>query len=383
MSDRRLERSIYLDHNATTPVAPEAIEAATEAMREGWGNPGSSHIYGAKARAVVEQAKARVASLICANPDEILFVSGGTEADDLAILGAAERMGHTRRIVLSEIEHPAVLEAADSLSSRGWAVERLPTSRGGVALLPDALPEDTAIATLMLANNETGVLQPVTELVALARARGGVIVHTDAAQAVGKIPVDVATLGVDLLTIAGHKLYAPKGIGALYVRRGTEISPRLRGGGQQRGLRGGTEPVPAIAALGAAADLARRTLHEQAERQRLLRDRLIAALRSRIPGLEVSGEDEPRLPNTAHIRAPGVLGRQILAACPEIAASTGSACHEGVDHPSAVLLSMGISPDSALGSIRLSLGRASTEEDIDEAARALAGAFSRLAGGIS
>jgi cysteine desulfurase len=241
-------------------------------------------------------------------------------------------------------------------------------------VVPAELPEDTRLVSVMQAHNETGVCQPVRELAALGRARGA-LVHTDAAQAVGKVPVDVNELGVDLLAVAGHKLYAPKGIGALYVRRGTALGARLQGGGQQGGRRGGTEPVPAIAALGEAARLARISLLAEMARQQALRDTLVARLRAHVPGLVVSGERVARLPNTAYVRFPGVRGADLLAACPGLAASTGSTCHAGTDHPSAVLLAMGVAHSDALGAVRLSLGRSTTEEEVQQAADELGRAW--------
>jgi cysteine desulfurase len=366
---------IYLDHNATTPVAPEVIEVMLTALREGWGNPGSDHVYGRRARALVDQARAEVALLLGAQPDEIVFVSGGTEADDLGILGVAQRL-QPGTVVTSTIEHPAVQAVCEELGQRGWKVLALGVDEQGRVRVPEALPEDTRLLTVMLAHNETGVLQPVRELAALARARGA-LVHTDAAQAAGKIGIDVGELGVDLLALAGHKLYAPKGIGALYVRRGTALGPRLKGGGQQGGLRSGTEPVPGIAALGEAARLARVSLPSEEPRQQALRDELVARLRAAVPGLAVSGEGTARLPNTAHVRFPGVRGADLLAACPGLAASTGSTCHAGLDEPAAVLVAMGVSHEDALGAVRLSIGRSTTEEEVQQAAEELGRAWRR------
>lgn len=373
------KRSIYLDHNATTPVAPEVIEAMLHALRDGWGNPGSAHAYGQRARSLVDTAREQVAQLIGARPDEILFVSGGTEADDLAIMGAAHGMA-PGTVITSAIEHPAVLEAVSALAERGFTAQHLPAGPDGQVILPEALPGDTCLVSLMLANNETGVLQPVRALAERAHAVGAPI-HTDAAQAVGKIDVDVDALAVDLLSIAGHKLYAPKGIGALYVRRKTALAARLRGGGQQNGLRGGTEPVPGIVGLGVAASLAQGLLSRESRRQELLRDLLIERLCAEIPGLAVTGAGTSRLPNTVHVRFPGVLGRLVLAEAGHIAASTGSACHAGIDHPSPVLQAMGIAPIDALGAVRLSLGRGTTEEDIHEAVDVLSSACRKAAGG--
>lgn len=356
-------RERYFDHNATTEVAPEVIEVMVNALRDGWGNPSSGHRWAAAARVFVERARSQVADLIGAEPDEIVFTSGGTEADDLAVHGTPAGV-----VVSSPIEHPAITAAL-----AGRTVHLLDVGRDGRVVVPERLPPDTSFVTVMLANNETGVLQPVAELAALASV--DTVVHTDAAQAVGKIPVDVRALGVDLLTIAGHKLYAPKGIGALYVRRGTPVVPRLLGGGQQGGLRAGTEPVPGIAALGEACRLAGALLATEGPRQEALRDRLATLLVGRVPGLVVTGMGVPRLPNTLHVRFPETTGREVLARAPTVVAATGSACHAGRDHPSAVLLAMGIAVDDALGAVRLSIGRSTTERDVEFAAEQLGNAW--------
>lgn len=363
---------IYLDHNATTPVDPEVIAAVVEGCARAWGNPASGHAAGRAAALALEQARAEVAALVGAEPDEIVFTSGGTEADNLAVFGAPPG-----RVVTSTIEHPAVSEAV-TRSER--PVTRLAVGVDGVVELPASLPADTALVTLMLANNETGVLQPVRELAALARAVGA-RVHTDAAQAVGKIPVDVNALDVDLLTVAGHKLYAPKGVGALYVRRGTPLRPMLVGGGQQGGRRPGTEAVSQVMGLGAAARIAARRLAEDRARLEDLRDLLERELAARVPGVVVTGAGRPRLPNTTHVRFPGVTGASVLARAPTIAASTGSACHAGLDHPSPVLSAMGLSAADALGSVRLSLGRATTRAEVTNAAEQLSAAWREVRGG--
>jgi cysteine desulfurase len=360
---------LYLDHNATTPVDPAVMEAVARALTHAWGNPASDHPFGAAAREALGVARAQVAALIGARPDEIVFTSGGTEADNLAVLGV------DGPIVTSAIEHPAI---AEPCGSRGATV--LKAGPDGVVAVPESIEPGTALVTVMLANNETGVIQPIPELARRAR-RAGALVHTDAAQAVGKIPVDVDALGVDLLTIAGHKLYAPKGVGALYVRAGTPLRPLLRGGGQQRGLRPGTEATAQAVGLGEACRIARERLGAEAERQRVLRDRLADELRNRVPGLKVTGEGVQRLPNTLHVRFPGVSGNRVLARAPEIAASTGSACHAGMDEPSGVLLAMGLAPADALGAVRLSLGRATTGDDVRWAAERLAAAWREANGG--
>lgn len=364
--------AIYLDHNASTPVRPEVIAAMTAALTQGFGNPSSAHPYGKRARALVEQARAEVAALIGADPDEIVFTSGGTEANNLALLGGfgEQVRGH---VVTSAIEHPAVEAPLEVLERRGFTVERVGIDGLGridPADVRACVRQDTALISVMLAHNETGVIQPVGELAGL-----GPLLHTDAAQAVGKIPVDVRALGVDLLTVAGHKLYAPKGVGALFVRRGVRLQPILWGASHERGLRPGTENVPGIVGLGEAARLARIEGAEVAKRLEGLRDRLERLLMADVPGLRRSGPDGGRLPNTLHVRFPGVRGADLLARCPEIAASTGSACHDGHPDASAVLLAMGVPPAEAAGAVRLSLGVATTGEEVDRAGAALVRAW--------
>jgi cysteine desulfurase len=364
---------IYLDHNATTPVLPEVCEAMLPYLREHFGNPSSTHVYGERAHAAVERARKQVAALVGAEPDEIVFTSGGTEASNLAIRGVAAARPGRRLVVTSTLEHPATAEPCRALEADGFKVMRIGANADGrtdVAAARAALADDPTLLTLIHAQNETGVLQPLAELARGARERG-VLVHADAAQSAGKIALDVRALGVDLLSIAGHKLYAPKGVGALYVRRGTPLRPLLLGAGHERGLRPGTENVPGIVGLGAACEIAARTLDGESERQRALRDLLFERLRAGIPGLVLHGHPTDRLPNTLNLRAPGVRGSDWLARAPGIAASTGSACHEGGESPSEILLSMGVATGDALGAIRLSLGRATTESEVEQASEAL------------
>jgi len=376
MSDT--ENPIYLDHNATTPVHPAVVEAMLPYLRAHFGNPSSGHVYGQRAKRAVEGAREQVASLLSCHPDEVFFTSGGTEANNLAIRGVLEQSPARRRhIVTSVVEHPATARPCEHLERQGVEVTRLPVDGSGRVAVDEARPfvrGDTALVTIMLAQNETGTLMPVAELAALAHERGARI-HTDAAQAVGKIATRVDELGVDLLSIAGHKLYAPKGVGALFVRRGTPIAPVLLGAGHERGLRPGTENVPFIVGLGAACALAAADLVAEAERQRLLRDALWDALRAEVAGVVLLGHPTERLPNTLYVSFPGVRGSAILAAAPEIAASTGSACHEGGETASAVLTAMGIDTPTALGAVRLSLGRSTTEAQVIAAATALARAY--------
>jgi cysteine desulfurase len=368
---------IYLDHNASTPVHPRVRQAVLAALDEGFGNPSATHVFGRRARAIVERARSRVAALIGCDDDEIVFTGGGTEANNLALRGVAARAGAGGlTLVMSNVEHPATVEPAGVLAAAGATILGVPVDARGV--LDPALVEQAVLrgrgkvlVSVILAQNETGVIQPVADIVTKVKARGA-IVHTDAAQAVGKIDVRVRRLGVDMLSIAGHKLYAPKGVGALYVRRGVEIAPVVVGAGHERGLRPGTENVAGIAGLGEACALARESLAAEAERQRALRDRLEAKLGA--AGFVVHGAGAERLPNTVNGRFPGVRGSALLAKVPEIAATTGSACHAGEEHASAALTAMGIAAEDALGAVRLTLGRGTTEEEIDRAAELLVAA---------
>ncbi len=362
---------IYLDFNATTPPAPEAVRAMEEALREGWGNPSSSHPIGRRAREILDRARAEVASLLGTGADEIVFTSGGTESDHAAILATTEALrDRSRHVVISAIEHPAVEEACRTLETRGGTVTRVDVGRDGrvdPGAIERAFRPDTVLVSVMHANNETGVIQPVEEIAERARRRG-ILVHTDAAQSVGKITVSVDRLGVDLLTIAGHKFYAPKGIGALYLRRGTPIEPWIRGGGQERGLRGGTEPIPAIAGLGAACALARAEGTGRTKHLAQMRDRLERLLRGAFPSLVVHGAGAPRLPNTLSCAIPGVRAKTLLEALEgRVAVSAGAACHSGDDAPSRVLLAMGVSPDLARATLRFSTGRSTTPDEVDAA----------------
>ncbi len=362
---------IYLDHNATTPLRPEVVDAMIPSLRDHFGNPSSAHVYGARARAAMEQARAQVASLLGCDPDEVVFTSGGTEANNLAIRGVMEASPR-RGVVSTVIEHPATSRPCAWLAQRGHRVTHLPVDRDGRAV-PDArvFDENTALLTVMHANNETGVIQPVAELAALARAVGA-LVHTDAAQSVGKVPVRVRNMGVDLLTVAGHKLYAPKGVGALYVRRGTHLAPFALGAGHERGVRPGTENVASLVGLGVACEIAQRELEETASRVTTLRNALWERLLCAVPGLARNGHPTAVLPNTLSVRFPRASGSAVLAGAPEVAASTGSACHEGHEAASAVILAMGVSPDEALGTVRLTLGHGTTPDEVHRAADALA-----------
>ncbi len=371
---------IYLDHNATTPVLPEVVERMLPFLRDHFGNPSSGHTLGQRAHDAVERAREQVASLLGCVPSHVVFTSGGTESNNLAIRGVTAALPDRRGVITSNVEHPAVEQPCAWLEGQGWSVTRLPVD-GTCRVDPAAVDPvaDVALLTVMLANNETGTLQPVRELAHRARAAGAVV-HTDAAQAVGKVPTRVDELGVDLLTVAGHKLYAPKGVGALYVRPGTPLQPFMRGARHEGGVRPGTENVAYIAGLGEACAIAERTMADESARQAGLRDRLWEALRAGIPGVVRQGDPRRCLPNTLNLRLPGVLGSTVLQAAPLLAATTGSACHEGGERPSPVLRAMGVDPEEALGAIRLSLGRSTTAGQVDRAAAALVRAFHLCAG---
>ncbi|MEV6923916.1 aminotransferase class V-fold PLP-dependent enzyme [Dactylosporangium sp. NPDC051485] len=368
---------VYLDYNATTPVDPRVADAMAPYLTALFGNPSSTHPYAERPREALRQARARVGALVGAHPAEVVFTGSGSEANLLAIRGAVLAAGPARPHVITQAtEHPAVLETCRALQRlHGIRVTVLPVGADGL-LDPDALAAvaglDTALVSVMAANNETGALQPIAELAAVAH-RHGALVHCDAAQAAGKIPLDVDVLGVDLLTVVGHKLYAPKGIAALYVRDGVRLEPVVYGGGQEHGLRAGTENVALAVGLGVAADLAAADLADGAPaRIAALRDDLHRRLETGLPGrVHRNGAADRCLPNTLNVSIDGVRGHQVLAAAPAVAASTGSACHSGVHTPSPVLTAMGVPPDRALGALRLSLGRWTTPGDIDTAAAAI------------
>lgn len=375
-------RPVHLDHNGTTPVAPEVAAAMWPFLTEHCGNPSSATPAGRLARRAVDDAREHVAALIGASADEVTFTSGGTEANNLAVRGvtaALRRAGaSSTTVVTSAVEHPATSAPMALLVRDGWDVVTLPVTGSGHVDL-DALPrDDVAFGSIILAQNETGAIQPAREFASAVHAAGG-LVHTDAAQAAGKIGVDVDDLGVDLLSLAGHKLYAPKAVGALYVRRGTPIVPLVVGAGQERGLRPGTENVAGIVGLGRAAQLALTHLDEDAERMARLRDELWRRLSTAVPGLVRLSPAEDCLPNTLMISVPGRLGREVLEAAPDVEASTGSACHAGIDSPAATLVAMGVSDDVALGAIRLTLGRATTAADVERASASLVAALHHVA----
>jgi len=372
---------VYLDHNATTPVDPAVLEAMLPFLREDYGNPSSLHWFGQRARRAVEDARAQVAALVGAEPAEIVFTGGGSESDNTALRGVAAKSRPPRLgIVCSAIEHHAVLNTARALRDEGRPLATARVGEDGALDLDDLagrIGGTTALVSIMLANNETGVLQPVAEAARVAHAAGA-LVHCDAVQAAGKVPVEVRTLDVDLLTLSAHKLYGPKGVGALYVRRGTPMAPLLRGGGQERNRRAGTENVAGVVGFGRAAFLARQALETEAARLAALRDRLEARLLA-IPGTRRNGEG-PRVPNTANVSFDGLDAEALLIALDleGVAASTGAACAAGGIEPSHVLRAMGLPPERVQSSLRLSLGRPTTEADIDRAADVIEAVVGRM-----
>ncbi len=361
---------IYLDHNATTPPAPEVVEAMAACLARAWGNPSSLHACGQEARAAREAARRACAALLHAPPSNILFTSGATEAANQLLLGPLFRAAtQPRHLIVSAIEHPCVLEPAHVLESLGWGVSRIGVDVEGRVdpqAVAAAIRPDTALISVMLANNDTGVLQPIREIVNLARPRR-IPVHTDAVQAVGRIPVDFEALGVDFLTLSAHKFYGPKGVGALVFRDAAALAPLLFGGSQERSLRAGTENLPGIAGLGAAAQLAARTLAQDAARIAALRDRLQAGLLAAFPDARFNGGLAPRVPNTLNVSFPGIdaVTAVMNLDIADIAAATTSACSTANRQPPYVLTAMGLPPELALASLRFSLGRANTEAEID------------------
>ncbi len=360
---------IYLDNNATTQCAPEVIEAMAPYFGELYGNPSSMHSFGGQVASKIQTARAQVAELIGAEPGEIVFTSCGTESDSTALYAALATHPDRNHVVTTRVEHPAVLHPAQHLEKEGFRVTFLPVDRQGrldLDQVAEAITDQTAIVSIMWANNETGTIFPVEQIAALAMAKGAVF-HTDAVQAVGKIPINLQESGIDMLSLSGHKLHAPKGIGVLYLRKGTKFQPFLRGGHQERGRRGGTENVASIIGLGVAAELAARRIDEENTRVAALRDRLEKGLLEAIPAAYVNGDPEHRLPNTTSVSFEFVEGEAILLFLNEtgICASSGSACTSGSLEPSHVLRAMGVPFTCAHGSIRLSLSVFTTDSDVD------------------
>ena len=362
-------RTVYADNNATTRVAPEVVEAMLPYFSDLYGNPSSMHLFGGQVEKNVIEAREKVAQLINADPSEIIFTSCGTESDSTAIRGTLGSYPEKKHLVTSRVEHPAVLNLCRHLTKNGYRLTELPVDNLG-NMSPDDLPEvitdATAIVSIMYANNETGVIFPIEEIGAVVKSRGAVF-HSDAVQAVGKIPLDMSKSSLDLLSLSGHKLHAPKGIGALYIRKGTKLTPFILGGHQERGRRAGTENVPYIIGLGKAAELARKHMDDENTRVKALRDRLEREIIKRCSDTRVNGDKNHRLPNTTNISFEFVEGESILLLLSDkgIAASSGSACTSGSLEPSHVLRAMGIPFTFVHGSLRLSLSRYTTDRDID------------------
>jgi cysteine desulfurase len=376
-------RRVYLDYNATTPVAPEVLAAMLPYFSEEYGNASSIHTFGQRARGAVEEARESVAALLGARPAEIMFSSGGTESNNHAIfgvVGGAE--GRSKHVITSAVEHSAVLDPCKALEERGVAVTVLPVDRDGIVNPEDvlrAIRPETVLITIMLANNELGTIEPIEEIAKIA-SKNGVTLHTDAVQAAGKIPIEVAKLGVHLLSISAHKLYGPKGVGALYVRKGTRLEPLLYGGHSERDRRPGTEDVTSIAGLGKAAELAVAHMKDEGRRIAELRDRLENGLLERIPHASVNGSRAHRTPNTTNLTFPFIEGEAMVIALDlkGIACSTGAACSSGAVEPSHVLTAIGLAPEDARATLRLSLGHHTTDEEIDFALDTIPPVIDRL-----
>jgi len=377
-----MKAPIYLDYNATTPIDPFVAAAIRPFLEGGFGNPSSSHRYGSEARRAVEEARASLASLIGAKPEDIVFTSGGSEANNFAIKGAAlSRRERGRHVIASAVEHPAVIEVLRWLETQGFRTSLLPVDRYGLvdpADLERAIAPDTILVSVMHANNEVGTIEPIAELSAIAR-RSGILFHCDAAQSLGKIRVDVGELGVDFLSIAGHKLYAPKGVGALYIKPGTRLEKFVHGAGHEHGLRAGTENVLGIVGLGAAAELARRELDSRSRHYRELRDLLWERLSASLPGLRLNGHPEKRLPNTLSVGFPGIEADTLLTELEGVAASAGAACHAESVEISPTLMAMAVPIDFATGTVRFSTGAYLAAAEVEEAAAEIIAAVRRLA----
>ncbi|MDQ3688304.1 MAG: cysteine desulfurase [Acidobacteriota bacterium] len=369
-------RRVYMDHSATTPIDARVVEAMLPFLTSKFGNASSVHFFGQEARAAVDRARRDVAALVNARPNEVVFLSGGTEANNLAIRGIAEIAAEAgRHIITSTIEHSAVRGVCDALEKRGWEITRLPVYGDGLVRLDDvraAIRPDTVLITVMLANNEIGTIQPITEIGALvseerARGRRHLWLHTDAVQAAGRMPVDVETLGCDLLSLSAHKLYAPKGVGALFVRRSVRLAPQNIGGHQERERRGGTEAVASIVAFGTAAALAREELPARVEHMQRLRDRFESGVAERVGDVIINGHRIKRLPHLSNISFRFIEGEGLLINLDMqgVAVSTGSACSSGSLEPSPIIRALGRDDELARGSIRFSLGKDTTDEDID------------------
>jgi cysteine desulfurase len=375
---------IYLDHNATTPVAAEVADRMTATLREDYGNPSSVHHFGQRAKAAIDDARSAVAALVGGDASEIVFTSGGTESDNFAVRGVAEALEPTgrRHLVTTTIEHEAIVNTFKALAKRGFSTTAVKVDQTGIVApdaLNEALTDQTALVTVMHANNEIGTIQPVTEIARMARARG-IVVHTDAVQSAGKIPVDVKALGVDLLSISAHKIYGPKGVGALWIRRGLRLLPQMTGGKHERSRRAGTENVAGIVGMGVAAQLARAKMDAEGLRLAALRDRLEEGVLASVSGTAINGARTPRVPNTTNISFDRVEAESLLIALDlaGIAVSTGSACSSGTLEPSHVLKAMGFPSHRTQNSIRFSLGAANTDADVDRVIAVLPGIVEKL-----
>jgi cysteine desulfurase len=372
---------IYLDYNATTPLDPEVAEAMRPYLYEHFGNPSSSHWYGRRTKHAVEQARQQVAHLLQCAPDDIVFTSGGTEANNYALKGVAFANRHTgHHLITSTVEHPAVLEVCKYLETKGFEVTYVPvdaTGRVAVEAVAEAIRPHTRLITIMHANNEVGTIQPIADIAALARHHG-IFLHTDAAQSVGKIPTEVDILGVDLLSIAGHKLYAPKGIGVLYMRRGTPLEKFMHGASHERGYRAGTENVLEIVGLGQACAIAQRHLARNMAQMQAMRKRLETGLQQGLADVRINGHPVYRLPNTLSVGFAGLTANSLLEAMPGIAASSGAACHADTVEISSVLTAMQVPLEYAMGTVRFSVGKMTTAEEIDQALTIIIGAVQHL-----
>jgi cysteine desulfurase len=362
---------VYFDYNATTPLSPDVVDAVAHASRDIFGNPSSIHRVGQQAKAAIDDARSAVAALLGGDPSEVVFTSGGTEADNFAIRGAAEAIepAGRRHLIATGIEHEAVLNTLRALARRGWRTTLLPVDQSGIASpdrLREAITDDTALVSVMHANNEIGTVQPIAALAAIAHEHGAVM-HTDAVQSAGKVPVDVHALGIDLLSLSAHKFNGPKGAGVLWIKRGTRMQPTITGGKHERNRRAGTENVPAIAGLGVAARLAKEKLTAEGLRVAALRDRLEEQILASVPGTAVNGARDRRVPNTTNISFDRVEAESLLIALDleGVAVSTGSACSSGTLEPSHVLKAMGLPPHRTQNSLRFSLGMFSTDAEVD------------------
>ncbi len=378
-------KRIYMDHSATTPVAPEVLEAMMPYFSEKFGNASSLHSFGLEAKEALEESREKVAGLLGAKPEEIIFTSGGTESDNLALKGIARKNQKSgKHIITTRVEHPAILECCRRLEKEGFEVTYLPVTNEGlveIATLESAIRSDTILISVMHANNEVGTIQPLEEIGRLA-AEKDIYLHTDAVQSVGKIPTDVNKLGVDLLSLSAHKLYGPKGVGALYIRKGTRLESIIQGGGHERGLRSGTENIAGIVGLARAAELGRETMSTETERLTRLRDRLAELVLLKVKESWINGTMKMRLPGNLNFGFKYVEGESLLLFLDSIGinVSTGSACSSHKLEPSHVLLSLGLKPEECHGSLRITLGRSNTMEEVDYVALGIAKAVERFRG---